>query len=838
MKKCLLAAMLLLLATALPAHGRERVSGWCEQGGNTITTGGLPSTEDVQESFASCTVTIYDVGTLDLASIFSDDSGTVKANPFTASSTGFWFFLADDARYDLRFSGGGISTPFTIGDILLDDTKNDVTTIVSVASSATPTFDASLGTIYTNTLTANVTSSTISNPVTGQRITLYLAQDGTGGWTFAWPANVQLRKGGYTISDDASAVSTIALYYDGTNWRELNRGPDEEFTGLWNDIRTVDGDKFTTCQAADDDLGASNGLIIIPSTYTGAECTTIGANVAILDLRNPSGADSYSVGLHRLNGLANVKVFGAKGDNSTDDSAAINAAILHASDNNLPGIFIPPGRYLACNINMKAQVDVLGAGVHTGDDGHGTLLKQQSTTCDVLVTDTALADIGFQHWTKISNLTIRGNPSGTLGNGIKLNSRSGEGFKLEYLFITDMPESGVRAVEGHVPFYAEDLHFFNNGQSSGAGYGMDINPGSGDCNAMVYLNHISGDDNEDGLIRIKETTGCSSVLIQAVKSESNTAGKQQNTIVLDNLNGTAVVINGVYQSNGVSSNAVIQVIGATGARVKWSGIRAENAAPGVTNILDDQVQGITVAANASGASDLSSGQNFNNFLAMPLRPQIVTFTDGGTTPAVNIGGGVFKTANTGATTITDFDGVLLDGFIITILVEDANTTFSDTGPIEMRAGSNVKASNGDVLQFVSTQNGTVWVELPLSSNAFGVQRTFIGGAALVAGDFVLSAGWGTTATIGGLVTGAGSHDARGSFLVTSSGTGQGANPTVTFTFKDGAWGTAPFAIVVRSGGDQLSVVSTWTTTTTTLVLTFNGTPVAAETYTFSYRIWQ
>ncbi|KKL74612.1 hypothetical protein LCGC14_2063120, partial [marine sediment metagenome] len=123
-----------------------------------------------------------------------DDSGTVKANPFTASATGFWFWYADDARYDVRLSAGGIVTPFTIGDILLDDTKNDVTTIVSVSSSATPTFDASLGTIFTNTLTANVTSSTISNPVTGQRIEIYLAQDGVGGFTFAWPANVQLRK--------------------------------------------------------------------------------------------------------------------------------------------------------------------------------------------------------------------------------------------------------------------------------------------------------------------------------------------------------------------------------------------------------------------------------------------------------------------------------------------------------------------------------------------------------------------------------------------------------------------------------------------------------------------
>ena len=293
----------LLLFAPLVVEGRERISGWCEQGGEQVTVGGLTSTENVQRSYPSCTITIFDSGTMDLTSIFSDDSGTVKANPFTASSTGFWFFYSNDGRVDVRLSGGGIVTPFTIGDILLDDTKNDVTTIVSVASSATPTFDASLGTIFTNTLTANVTSSTISNPVTGQRITLYLVQDGVGGFTFAFPANVQLRKGGYVISDDASAVSVIKLYYDGTNWRETARDADEVghtitpvgatltvagnivpdvtgenlgaagtrydgffdvvTAGLWNNIPVVDGNKHTTLSSAIAALGANGGIVLV-----------------------------------------------------------------------------------------------------------------------------------------------------------------------------------------------------------------------------------------------------------------------------------------------------------------------------------------------------------------------------------------------------------------------------------------------------------------------------------------------------------------------------------------------------------------------------------------------
>ncbi|KKM70023.1 hypothetical protein LCGC14_1444910 [marine sediment metagenome] len=327
MKKYLLAATLLLLATALPAYGRERVSGWCEQGGNTITVGGLTSVESVQQSFPSCTVTIYDVGTLDLASIFSDDSGTAKANPFTASATGFWFWYADDARYDVRFSGGGIVTPFTIGDILLDDTKNDVTTIVSVASSATPTFDASLGTIFTNTLTANVTSSTISNPVTGQRIIIYLAQDGTGGWTFAWPANVQLRAGGYVVSDDASAVSVIDLYYDGTNWREIGWDADEV------------------------------GRDLIPTTSSGR---ALGSD--------SSPAARWDLFWRQMEGDYNVKGYGAVGDGATDDRAAFQSAIDAAAAASPPGqVWIPAGNYkidtTTAGLILKKGVALVGPGV-------------------------------------------------------------------------------------------------------------------------------------------------------------------------------------------------------------------------------------------------------------------------------------------------------------------------------------------------------------------------------------------------------------------------------------------------------------------------------------------
>jgi methionine-rich copper-binding protein CopC len=111
----------------------------------------------------------------------------------------------------------------------------------------------------------------------------------------------------------------------------------------------------------------------------------------------------------------------------------------------------------------------------------------------------------------------------------------------------------------------------------------------------------------------------------------------------------------------------------------------------------------------------------------------------------------------------------------------------------------------------------------------------IGGAkgpALAAGDFAMSGGMGSTSTAAPL---AGSTDFAGRVTITSSGTGQGASPTITLTFKE-PFAAAPFALAVRSGGSQLTVPVTAVATTTTLVITLNGTPVAAETYIITWAV--
>lgn len=103
----------------------------------------------------------------------------------------------------------------------------------------------------------------------------------------------------------------------------------------------------------------------------------------------------------------------------------------------------------------------------------------------------------------------------------------------------------------------------------------------------------------------------------------------------------------------------------------------------------------------------------------------------------------------------------------------------------------------------------------------------------VIGDYALSGGFGTTASV---ALTAGTNDMRGQITVTSAGTGQGANPTITLTFKDGTFTVAPFAVVARNGGSQRTVTVDVTTTATTMIITFLGTPVAAETYLISFNV--
>lgn len=84
--------------------------------------------------------------------------------------------------------------------------------------SASLTVNLANSNVFTLTLTGNVTTLTLSNPVAGGKYTFILTQDGTGSRTVAWPAAVKWPGGTAPTLGGASEIDVVTMLYDGTNY--------------------------------------------------------------------------------------------------------------------------------------------------------------------------------------------------------------------------------------------------------------------------------------------------------------------------------------------------------------------------------------------------------------------------------------------------------------------------------------------------------------------------------------------------------------------------------------------------------------------------------------------
>lgn len=131
MRRLLALLPLLLFLSARPAHAQlANAQGWCESGATVVISSGLQSTNQVQGSFPSCTVSvsIHGGGT---ATIYSTGSMTPLSNPFTAQTNGRWLFYAANGEYDITMTGGGLTSPVTYSDVW-------ITNVTSGGSGGTP----------------------------------------------------------------------------------------------------------------------------------------------------------------------------------------------------------------------------------------------------------------------------------------------------------------------------------------------------------------------------------------------------------------------------------------------------------------------------------------------------------------------------------------------------------------------------------------------------------------------------------------------------------------------------------------------------------------------------
>lgn len=93
----------------------------------------------------------------------------------------------------------------------------------AVAFSATPTFDCSMGNLFSMTLTGNVTSMTVTNAMAGHIYTFIFTQDGSGLHSVAWPGTF---KGVISVPITALAGTSAVqmVIYNGTNFYAVSLG--------------------------------------------------------------------------------------------------------------------------------------------------------------------------------------------------------------------------------------------------------------------------------------------------------------------------------------------------------------------------------------------------------------------------------------------------------------------------------------------------------------------------------------------------------------------------------------------------------------------------------------
>jgi hypothetical protein len=193
--------------------------------------------------------------------------------------------------------------------------------------------------------------------------------------------------------------------------------------------------------------------------------------------------------------------------------------------------------------------------------------------------------------------------------------------------------------------------------------------------------------NDTGIYLVGGGSGCIDGISMTGTSGSPSAG---SLLGIDIDSGTSLAIRnstvtGAYATNGIRLNAV------TGF-CSFKDVKCTSTSGAAWNIAADS--GVVF-------ENCNTGNVVLAFTDADATPDVFQSTVGGTT--------FFKTANTGSTTITDFDNGLT-GIPFTLRFADANTTVTHGTNIFLKGGVTKLYSSGEVTRFVELDDGN-WYEL-------------------------------------------------------------------------------------------------------------------------------
>src|SRR5438132_2762274 len=101
------------MGITLSAFGRGRLTARACQGNATALANLAGQSINTQVCYPGATASIYVSGTLALATVYSNSTGTPTSATQTADANSLVSVFAEDGDYDIAFSGAGIATPWT-----------------------------------------------------------------------------------------------------------------------------------------------------------------------------------------------------------------------------------------------------------------------------------------------------------------------------------------------------------------------------------------------------------------------------------------------------------------------------------------------------------------------------------------------------------------------------------------------------------------------------------------------------------------------------------------------------------------------------------------------------
>lgn len=241
----------------------------------------------------------------------------------------------------------------------------------------------------------------------------------------------------------------------------------------------------------------------------------------------------------------------------TDETAAIQSAIDAAATTNGYLFVDPPPAgscYYASQETLDNGVSMMGQGYYAF---YGSAFCQipGSNEDFFLLPGSTGTSTGYRHWMEIDGISFYGDQSftSTTGRGLVFPERVGELTELHRITVDGFAQDGIATEYGSDPLLWTQIQAAGNGYGSGGGCGINLTKTSTDPFDSVDIRGISVDGNSTGGVCITGGTYYltgDTIHLEAIKGESSSTSPQfpislPDMIVLNNLNGTAVDIEGV-----------------------------------------------------------------------------------------------------------------------------------------------------------------------------------------------------------------------------------------------------------------------------------------------------